>query len=235
MPSSPAPAPASAGPAPCSWRAKAPMWSLPTASARACRGNRLRDPRPRAAAAEAARARCRPMTRRWRQRIARRRSTGMAASTSCTIMPARRWRAISRGRDRGLRPLLVAECARPFHGGPPRHAVMKAQSRASSSTPPRSSGVLYDREMIAYTTTKHAVIAMTRQMAGDYARFGIRVNALCPGWVDTPFNEPFIGADGRAGGDRKPMSRKRCRWVAGRMSPRSPNRSCSSSPTGHPT
>jgi NAD(P)-dependent dehydrogenase (short-subunit alcohol dehydrogenase family) len=55
-----------------------------------------------------------------------------------------------------------------------------------------SSGVLYDREMIAYATTKHAVIAMTRQMAGDYARHGIRVNALCPGWVDTPFNEPFI-------------------------------------------
>lgn len=55
-----------------------------------------------------------------------------------------------------------------------------------------SSGVLYDREMIAYTTTKHAVIAMTRQMAGDYAKYGIRVNALCPGWVDTPFNEPFI-------------------------------------------
>ena len=55
-----------------------------------------------------------------------------------------------------------------------------------------SSGILYDREMIAYTTTKHAVIAMTRQMAGDYAKYGIRVNALCPGWVDTPFNEPFI-------------------------------------------
>ena len=55
-----------------------------------------------------------------------------------------------------------------------------------------SSGVLYDREMIAYATTKHAVVAMTRQMAGDYARFGIRVNALCPGWVDTAFNIPFI-------------------------------------------
>jgi len=52
--------------------------------------------------------------------------------------------------------------------------------------------VLYDREMVAYTTTKHAVIAMTRQIAGDYGRYGIRVNALCPGWVDTPFNEPFI-------------------------------------------
>ncbi|TXH33120.1 MAG: SDR family oxidoreductase [Rhodospirillaceae bacterium] len=62
-----------------------------------------------------------------------------------------------------------------------------------------SSGVLYDREMIAYTTTKHAVIAMTRQMAGDYAKFGIRVNALCPGWVDTPFNDPFIAQMGGRG------------------------------------
>lgn len=62
-----------------------------------------------------------------------------------------------------------------------------------------SSGVLYDREMIAYTTSKHAVIAMTRQMAGDYGRFGIRVNALCPGWVDTPFNDPFIAQMGGRG------------------------------------
>ncbi len=41
-----------------------------------------------------------------------------------------------------------------------------------------------------------AVVAMTRQMAGDYARFGIRVNALCPGWVDTPFNAPFMAQMG---------------------------------------
>jgi NAD(P)-dependent dehydrogenase (short-subunit alcohol dehydrogenase family) len=69
---------------------------------------------------------------------------------------------------------------------------MKAAGRGVILNTSSSSGILYDREMIAYTTTKHAVIAMTRQMAGDYARFGIRVNALCPGWVDTPFNEPFI-------------------------------------------
>ena len=69
---------------------------------------------------------------------------------------------------------------------------MKAQGSGVILNTSSSSGVLYDREMVAYTTTKHAVIAMTRQMAGDYAKYGIRVNALCPGWVDTPFNEPFI-------------------------------------------
>jgi NAD(P)-dependent dehydrogenase (short-subunit alcohol dehydrogenase family) len=73
---------------------------------------------------------------------------------------------------------------------------MKAARRGVIVNTSSSSGVLYDREMIAYTTTKHAVIAMTRQMAGDYAKYGVRVNALCPGWVDTPFNEPFIAQMG---------------------------------------
>ncbi|HEY0123769.1 MAG TPA: SDR family oxidoreductase [Rhizobium sp.] len=74
--------------------------------------------------------------------------------------------------------------------------IMKKAGKGVILNTSSSSGVLYDREMIAYTTTKHAVIAMTRQMAGDYARFGVRVNALCPGWVDTPFNEPFIAQMG---------------------------------------
>ncbi|RFC69404.1 MULTISPECIES: SDR family NAD(P)-dependent oxidoreductase [Mesorhizobium] len=74
--------------------------------------------------------------------------------------------------------------------------LMRKAGRGVILNTSSSSGVLYDREMIAYTTTKHAVIAMTRQMAGDFARYGVRVNALCPGWVDTPFNEPFIGQMG---------------------------------------
>jgi NAD(P)-dependent dehydrogenase (short-subunit alcohol dehydrogenase family) len=59
-----------------------------------------------------------------------------------------------------------------------------------------SSGILVDREMIAYTTSKHALVAMTRQMALDYAKHNIRINAICPGWVDTPFNDPFIAQMG---------------------------------------
>jgi NAD(P)-dependent dehydrogenase (short-subunit alcohol dehydrogenase family) len=39
---------------------------------------------------------------------------------------------------------------------------------------------------IAYTSSKGGVLAMTREIAVEYARRGIRVNALCPGPIDTP-------------------------------------------------
>ena len=38
----------------------------------------------------------------------------------------------------------------------------------------------------AYTSSKGAVLAMTREIAVEYARRGIRCNALCPGPIDTP-------------------------------------------------
>jgi NAD(P)-dependent dehydrogenase (short-subunit alcohol dehydrogenase family) len=69
---------------------------------------------------------------------------------------------------------------------------MREQGAGSIIVTSSNSGVFYDHEMIAYTTSKHAVVAMVRQVAVDYGRHGVRINALCPGWVDTPFNEPFI-------------------------------------------
>lgn len=39
---------------------------------------------------------------------------------------------------------------------------------------------------IAYTASKGAVLAMTREIAVEYARKGIRANALCPGPIETP-------------------------------------------------
>jgi NAD(P)-dependent dehydrogenase (short-subunit alcohol dehydrogenase family) len=41
----------------------------------------------------------------------------------------------------------------------------------------------------AYGTSKAAVIALTRSLAVRYGPQGIRVNALCPGWVRTPMSE----------------------------------------------
>ena len=70
-------------------------------------------------------------------------------------------------------------------------APMRQQGKGSIIITSSNSGVQYDREMIAYATTKHAVLAMTRQMAADYARENIRFNALCPGFIDTPFNLGF--------------------------------------------
>ena len=79
-------------------------------------------------------------------------------------------------------------------------AHMKRQACGAIIITASNSGVQVDRDMIAYATTKHAVIAMTRQIAADHARFNIRCNALCPGFVDTPFNAGFQQQLGGRGG-----------------------------------
>ena len=50
-------------------------------------------------------------------------------------------------------------------------------------------GVMGMEARFAYTTTKHAVVGMTRSMAMDLGTTGVRVNCICPGRVATPFVE----------------------------------------------
>jgi 3-oxoacyl-[acyl-carrier protein] reductase len=45
---------------------------------------------------------------------------------------------------------------------------------------------------VAYTSSKHAVIGLTRQIALENAALGIRVNAICPGVVQTGMTQPLF-------------------------------------------
>jgi 3-oxoacyl-[acyl-carrier protein] reductase len=45
---------------------------------------------------------------------------------------------------------------------------------------------------VAYTSSKHAVVGLTRQLAFENAAHGIRVNAICPGVVQTGMTQPLF-------------------------------------------
>lgn len=44
----------------------------------------------------------------------------------------------------------------------------------------------------AYTASKHAVVGYTRQLSSDYARRGIKANAICPGLIESPMTREAL-------------------------------------------
>lgn len=50
-------------------------------------------------------------------------------------------------------------------------------------------GLIGSKVNNAYSASKFAVVGMSRSVAREYGESGVRVNAICPGWIETPMTE----------------------------------------------
>lgn len=65
---------------------------------------------------------------------------------------------------------------------------MLKNSRGSIINMSSVNGLVSEPFLSVYSASKGAIVMLTRGIALDYAKTGIRCNAICPGWVDTPIN-----------------------------------------------
>lgn len=73
-------------------------------------------------------------------------------------------------------------------------AIMANQSSGSIVNISSIAGIRALPKQIAYVASKHAVIGMTKTASSEYARNGIRVNAVCPVFTITPMFEQMLAA-----------------------------------------
>ncbi len=95
-----------------------------------------------------------------------------------------------------------------------KHGIPHLQARGGGSVINVASFVAIlgaATSQISYTASKGAVLSMTRELAVQFARENIRVNALCPGPVETPLLLAIYGDDPAA------LERRRVHWPTGRL------------------
>ena len=86
------------------------------------------------------------------------------------------------------------------HALPLMREAAKSGSSASLINFGSYDGFIADPGLAAYCATKGAVHALTRAMACDHGPEGIRVNAVCPGYIDTPMLQSFFEGEGSGTG-----------------------------------
>jgi len=70
-----------------------------------------------------------------------------------------------------------------------------------------NAGVKNAPSMAAYTSAKHGVVGLTKNAALQYARHGIRINAVCPGTIRTPGIASFPEENQKVWADMMPLGR----------------------------
>lgn len=90
-----------------------------------------------------------------------------------------------------------------------RHEVaqMRAQGGGAIVNTASVAGLVGLPSSSAYVASKHGVVGLTRTAAADHAEENIRVNAVCPGYVETPMTEDAMRRKGERILARVPMAR----------------------------
>ncbi|MDP9220495.1 MAG: SDR family oxidoreductase [Actinomycetota bacterium] len=104
--------------------------------------------------------------------------TGSAEATVCHQTPVEEWDRVIAVNVRGA--FLCSRAVLP---------VMLAQGSGHVITVASSAGVVAFPGRCAYTASKGGALMLAKSIAVDYAALGIRSNAVCPGFVQTPMTQ----------------------------------------------
>src|SRR5262249_17400850 len=88
--------------------------------------------------------------------------------------------------------------------------LMLAQGSGSIVNVASIAGLLAIADRVAYNTSKHGLLGLTRTLAAEWGGRGVRVNAVCPGWVKTEMDQRDKGGGAYSDADiegRTPMGR----------------------------
>jgi NAD(P)-dependent dehydrogenase (short-subunit alcohol dehydrogenase family) len=84
-----------------------------------------------------------------------------------------------------LKRVLEVNLVAPFLLAQAFGKVMLAQGSGSIVNVASIAGLFAVADRVAYNASKHALIGITRTLAAEWGGFGVRCNAVCPGWVKT--------------------------------------------------
>jgi NAD(P)-dependent dehydrogenase (short-subunit alcohol dehydrogenase family) len=104
--------------------------------------------------------------------------SGSAEATTCHETPVEEWDRVQAVNARG--PFLCTRAVLP---------VMLRQRSGHVITIASVAGLVAFPGRCAYTASKGAAVQFTKSVAVDYAASGIRANAVCPGFVQTPMTQ----------------------------------------------